>query len=953
MKKILLLLIPLLAFGSGIAQTSESLISQANQWADKQMKNMSLEKKVAQLMFVRVPSKMTKKQQREFEKNFSHRHVGGICFFKGTASAQLESTLRYQRMSNIPLMVTIDGEWGLGMRLTDCYSFPRQMLMGALAPKYDTLIAQFGEEVGRQCRKMGIHVNFAPDADINSNALNPVIGTRSFGENKKRVARKAAFYARALQRMGIIAVAKHFPGHGDTDVDSHNDLPVINHPKDYIDSVDLFPFQHLIKNGIRSIMVAHLQVNAYDNRPNMPSSLSERIINPLIRQKMKFDGLIFTDGIDMKAVSKNYPDGQGAIRALKAGCDVILLPIDVEKTIDAIVREARHNPEMATIVNQSCHRVLREKYLCGLDKMKLEKLTVPTNEDVRRSSKITSQMVLHALTLVRDENYVLPLSPDQQVASVSIGGKDTTTVLTPALRDKITNAGTVVISLFGNQSASNNFGITNDMMNLIGDIASIDSVRSVLVIYGSPYILKLFPQQATVGMPDAIIMAYQNMREVVEAVPAVLYGEAPFEGRLPVTVGSYSEGLSLTPKPRPVDTHLDRVKNAGMNPDCFRKIDSIALNGIVQKAYPGCQILVAKDGKIVYNQSYGHQTYDPASPLVDSNTVYDLASLTKISATTLAVMKLVDAGKVKLDDHLSTYLPYLKHTNKSRITIRQALSHIARLKSFDAYWKDATTDGHSLSFGTISGNGFIPIGDSVYIDPAYRNHILSLIAQSPLEKKNRYLYSDLGFILLADLVQVVSGQSLDIFMQQHFYSPLKMKSTCFMPLQHGIDPQRIAPTEIDNLFRKQLLHGYVHDPNAAAMGGVAGHAGLFSTATDLFTLYQMMLNGGSFNGKRYISTETFNTFNSRHYANQGNRRALGFDKPFINGSSTHIAPMASQSSFGHTGFTGIMVWVDPQYNLVYLFLSNRVHPSATPNKLASMNIRTDIQQLIYQSIGVN
>ena len=944
----------------------------ANAWASKKMKHLSLEEKVGQLMFVRVPTSMNKKQRREFEKNFTSYNVGGVCFFKGTAANQLSLTKHYQHQSDIPLMVTIDAEWGLGMRLTDCYSFPRQMLMGALSANNDTLIAQFGEEVGRQCRKMGIHVNFAPVCDINNNPDNPVIGSRSFGENKKRVARKSAMYARGMQRMGVIAVGKHFPGHGDTDVDSHLDLPNIKHSAAYIDSVDLFPFRHLVNNGIRGMMVAHLQVNAFDDRPHMPSSLSELIVMPLLRNQMRFDGLVFTDGIDMKAVSKHYKDGEGAIRAIRAGSDVILLPIDVKKTINAVVAEAERDTAFARMVDDRCRRILREKYLLGLDDLKTDRLAVPNAADRERSERIASQMAQKALTLVYND-YALPLKRSDMVVNVAVGDCDTAiTTLDSTLINRIARSKNVVIHLYGHVGAANNYGVSNETVRLVNRIAAIDSVNSILVIYGSPYILQSFPNPQTEKPqtlsqtityafdrtimnpykgPTAIVMAYQNCKAVTAAVPKALYGESPFEGKLPVTSGGYKEGTSLKPKARPQQSQYDRVRQAGMDVRCFVKIDSIARAGIAAKAYPGCQILVAKGGKIVYNSCYGHQTYNPASAPMDTNTVYDLASLTKVTATNLAVMMLVDQGKIQLDDKLSRYLPYLKHTNKSRITVRQALSHYARLKAFDSYWKAATTDG-SIYRGTTPPDGYIAVGDNVYINPRFREQVLHQIAKSDLQKQHKYLYSDLGFILLADMVEHVSGQSLDIFMQQHFYGPLGMKNTTFQPLQHGIALNRIAPTEQSTDFRGQLIHGYVHDPNAAAMGGVSGHAGLFSTGNDLFRIYQMMLNEGSFNGKQYISSATFNTFNSRHYANKGNRRALGFDKPLISGKSSHVSPLASQKSFGHTGFTGIMVWVDPQYDLIFLFLSNRVYPSSSPNKLSSMNIRTDIQHLIYQSMGL-
>lgn len=929
------------------SQPDTSGMAAANRWADQQMKHMSLTEKVAQLMFVRVPTSMTKKQQKEFDKIIHNHRVGGICFFKGTAVRQLEQIKRYQQLAHIPLMVTIDGEWGLGMRLTDCYSFPRQMMMGALTGKNDTLIGSFGREVGRQCRKMGIHVNFAPVADINSNPRNPIIGTRSFGENKERVARKANYYARAMQRQGIIAVGKHFPGHGDTESDSHLTLPVIKHTKEHIDSIDLYPFECLVAGGIRGMMVAHLQVDAYDPRPTMPSSLSERIVTPLLRERMHFDGLVFTDGIDMKAVSNYYKDGEGAIRAIRAGGDVILLPIDVLKTIGAIVVEAKNDDAFAAMIDERCHRILREKYRCGLHKLELDKLSVPTKKDWQRCSDISYAIAQKALTLVRNDNYALPLSRKQPVIHIAVGNSDTAvTALDTALTAHLQQTKSVVISLFANQGSAKNYGVTDKTIQLINDIAAIDSVNTVLVVYGSPYVLESFPRDAK--GPSAIVMAYQDMEEAVRAVEPALYGEQSFEGRLPVTAGGYAEGTALKPQPLPKDAYA-AVAKAGLKVECFKTIDSLALNGIRNKAYPGCQILVAKNGKIVYNQCYGKQTYLAAAPKVDTNTVYDLASLTKITATTLAVMKLVDAGKIALDDPLSRYLPYLKHGAKKRITIRQALSHMARLKAFDAYWKGATEDDN-LYVGTTPPDGYTAIGDNIYVKNTYRTNLLLQIAGSNLEKADKYLYSDLGFILLGDLVQTVSGQSLDLFMQQHFYTPLQMTSTTFQPLQHGIDINRIAPTEQEKSFRKQQLRGYVHDPNAAAMGGVSGHAGLFSTATDLFRLLQMMLNEGSFAGRQYVGAETFRTFNQRYYAAKGCRRALGFDKPFVKGKNTHISPRASQSSFGHTGFTGTMVWVDPEYQLIYIFLSNRVYPTASPNKLANMNIRTDIQEQIYKSM---
>ena len=955
---------------SNATRYSSADTAAASQWARNVMKDMSLDEKIGQLMFIRVPTDMNKKQRKDYNHAISHYGVGGICLFKGTAASQVQTIKQSQQLASIPLMVTIDGEWGLGMRLTDCYSFPRQMLMGALTTENDTLITRFGEEVGRQCRKMGIHVNFAPVADINTNPKNPVIGTRSFGENKKRVAHKAICYAQGLQSQNIVAVGKHFPGHGDTDKDSHLDLPVISHSKDYIDSVDLYPFKRMIDKGIRGIMVAHLQVNAYDSRTNMPSSLSEKIVNPLLREQMGFQGLVFTDGIDMKAITNNFKNGDGAIRALRAGCDVILLPVDVGKTIAAVKKEAKQDAELVKRIELSCFRILREKYMCGLNKPDFTKLYAPDSKDGQKAQKIGQEIANRAITLVRNEKNALPLKRDQQIVSIAVGRCDTaTTMLDSTLRERIAKAGTAVISLYGTQSTSNNYGVDQQSIQIVNEIASMPGVNSILVMYASPYLLSSFPQPlGTKGKASAnslnaienartyntpstssVIIAYQNIPETHKAVEQALYGEMQFCGKLPVTAGNYREGTSLKAVPAKKTYRYKAVQEAGMDTACFKKIDSIAYSGIKQHAYPGCQILVAKDGKIVFNNCYGRQTYQENSAAVDSNTVYDIASLTKICATTLAVMKLVDANKISLDDHLSRYLPYLKHTDKKKITVRQALSHIARLKAFDSYWKTAV-DSNYMYYGSTPPKGYTAIGSNCYINPSFRARMLDMIAHSDLQKKERYLYSDLGFILLADLVQTVTGQSIDIFMAKHFYTPLHMKSTIYQPIEHGIKAYRIAPTENDTTLRKQTIKGYVHDPNAAAMGGVAGHAGLFSNANDLFRLSQMMLNEGELDGQHYISAKTFRTFNTRHYAKQQNRRALGFDKPLIKDPSPHVSPKASQQSFGHTGFTGTMIWIDPACGLVYIFLSNRVHPYSTPNRLASMSIRTDIQDLIYQSI---
>ena len=943
--KIILLLFILLAVSAWAQPAATGKAALADRWADSVLATLSLKEQAAQLMVVRVPRNMTKKQQREFDHLIAHHDIGGICFFAGNSADQLRQTRRYQGLAQVPLLVCIDGEWGLGMRLTDCYSFPRQMLMGALPPEHDSLVYLMGTEVARQCHAMGIHVDFAPVVDLNSNPQNPVIGTRSFGEDKQRVARKAVLYANALRNGGIIATAKHFPGHGDTHTDSHLDLPVIDHSKAYIDSVDLYPFRKLISCGVAGVMVAHLRINAYDTL--FPSSLSPAICDTLLRRRLGYKGLVFTDGLDMRAITAGYKNGEAELQALRAGCDILLLPPDPREAIKTIAHAAQDDDALRAAIAARCRKVLRAKYRYIVNEEKNNRqYCKPDAEQTRRCEQIAYDIALHGITLIENRGGLLPLGRDAKLLRVKA-----TELNTAALTAADTNT-TIVVDLCATLTPGKEglYGVKPDTWDAIARLAQTGR-RMVLRIFGSPYVLQGLQRLAPLDSLSnlAVVMAYQDHPQVRQAADTLLY--RPLTGLLPVTVAPYPAGYSYKPPRRTLTAAVDydaRLVGADMDVSAFRRIDSIALAGIRQQAYPGCQLLVAKGGQVVYNRCYGRLTYDAASPLVDTATLYDLASLTKVAATTLCVMRLVDAGKIKLDDPLSRYLPYLKHTRHSKITVKQALSHCARLKAFDAYWRQVPLVD-SAAADTAAGR-LLQVSPSLYVAEGSRSLVLAQIAASQPNKDKGYLYSDLGFILLADMVQQVSGQPLDIFASQQFYQPLGMATTTFQPLSHGFAPRRIAPTEVDEVYRRQPLQGFVHDPNAAAMGGVAGHAGLFSSASDLAKLYLMLLAGGEYDGTRYLSPEVISLFNTRHFAKQGNRRALGFDKPLLSGNSRHCAPQASQSSFGHTGFTGTMLWVDPDNDLLFIFLSNRVYPDAADNRLAKLNIRTQIQEEIYNSI---
>ncbi len=965
MKRLLLIFFAT-CLGFGVAKANPSTLFTlqdsvaAQRWVDSIMSQLTLKQQIAQLMVVRVPLNMNKKEAKKFERLLRETEVGGVCFFVGTAARQVEQTKCYQQIARVPLLICLDAEWGLGMRLKDCYSFPRQMMMGAMPDSANYLIGKMGDEIARQCRQIGVHVNFAPVADLNSNPANPVIGSRSFGMNRERASLKGIQYFQALQRQHVMSSAKHFPGHGDTDVDSHEDLPVISHSRAEIDSIDSYPFRRMMQEGLLGVMIAHLQVNALDDTPHTPSTLSPKIVGQpsgtpycealdkmgayqgYLRSNLGFDGIVFTDGMDMKGVTKHHKNGTAELKALQAGADVLLLPPDVKTSIATILAAAKKDKALAAVVENTCRRVLLMKYWCGLHDLNPETLQLPTAEQEKYCYSITKEMAQHAATLIQDNASLLPLQENAKVLRLPLGyGDSTLKALDGNVMQQVGEADAVLLSLYCNTDPTSrrNYGIDAATKTMI-DTICLHNPNTILVIYGSPFALKYWPNKTKDVTPGAVVVAYEHLAETQEAVQQLLYGKAPFVGSLPVAVAGYPEGYCCeVSKPQVQADPYARLKAAGMDASYFHVIDSLVQKGIEAQAYPGAQLLVAKDGKVVYNRSYGHQTYDNSSPLVDSTTLYDVASLTKVAATTLAVMKLYETGKIGLDDKLSRYLPYLKHTNKKNVTIRQALSHIARLKSFDPNYSNQVDDScMNLSLSNHINSSCEECTDAV----------LNLIAESKLGQRNKYVYSDLGFILLGDMVQRVSGQSLDVFVQQQFYAPLDMTHTTFQPLHHGVDSSRIAPTEIAIDKRTRLLQGEVHDPTAAAMGGIAGHAGLFSTATDLAKLYLMMLNEGHSDDRNYLKRSTLQTFNTQYYLKQNNRRALGFDKPkAIPGG--HTAEEVSAESYGHTGSTGTMVWVDPQYDLVYIFLSNRVHPTSKDNKLAKMNIRTDIQSLIYQS----
>jgi len=865
------------------------------------------------------------------------------------------------------MMVAMDAEWGLNMRMKSVQDFPRQLMLGAI--RNNSLLYELGREVARQMHRVGVHINFAPVVDVNNNANNPVIGTRSFGEDRLNVAIKGVNYMRGMQDNGIVACAKHFPGHGDTDVDSHFDLPVIPHSRQRLDSIELYPFRSLINHGVGSVMVAHLQVPALEPRENYPTSLSPATVNGVLRDQLGFHGLTFTDGLEMKGVTKHFGDGEVEAASLLAGNDILLLPESLANAEMKIKQYLQDGQLSEVEFNRKIKRVLRAKYRMGLqtftpiaEENALADLNSPD------ALALKEQLIENALTLVRNDGRLLPIKEiaKKQRAALAIGSSKRT-IFQQRLQDyapldllytdsdiseeeatkllnRLAEEDLVIVSLHNmGRSASNDFGIKSSTLKFLQRLNQQNEV--VLVVFGNPYSLKFFDDLGTV------VEAYNEDDVTQDKTAQAIFGAIGFDGRLPITASPkshYNAGLSTSKLFR---LGYGVPESVGMSTDSLQRyVRSIAQDAIDTRATPGCVVLIARHGKVVFHEAFGHHTY-ARDREVSKDDIYDLASVTKVAATTISIMDLVQTGQLDLDQTLGHYLPELAGTNKDQLVIREILAHRAALEPwipFYAATMDKQRRSSELYRSTFEGDYNIQVSDNIFLRENYVDSIWHSINQSDLRNNNNYRYSDLGFYYLSRLVEKLSQQRLNDYVRQRFYEPLGLFNIDFLPREH-FSLSRIPPTEIDNYWRKQTVHGYVHDMGAAMLGGVSGHAGLFGNAHDLAVLWQMLLQRGIYGNHVYLKPEIVREFTTRF--EDETRRGLGFDMKQLNPNrSQNIAQQASRRTFGHLGFTGTCVWADPAEELVVVFLSNRTYPSMRNNKLGRGNYRPKIQAAAYNSI---
>jgi beta-N-acetylhexosaminidase len=941
-------------------------------WVDTLMRKMTIDEQIGQLFMVAAYSNKGQDHEVALKKLIQDQHIGGLIFFQGGPQRQADMCNRLQASSKIPLMIGMDGEWGLAMRLDSTVHYPYQMTLGAI--RNDTIIYEMGKDIGKQFKRMGMHVNFAPVVDVNNNSMNPVINYRSFGEDRLNVAKKGTAYMRGMQSEGVMANAKHFPGHGDTDSDSHLSLPVIDHDMARLDSIELFPFRQMMNRGLSSVMVAHLYIPALDSTKNLASTLSPKVVTGLLRDELRFKGLAFTDALNMKGVASYWKPGEVELKALLAGNDILLFPEDVPTAVKLIKDAIAEGTLSEDIIREHCRRILLAKKWEGLDKYKpISKENLNEDLNTSYSARLNELLYERSITMLKNDSVLVPLTLTQapDVAYLAIGDYLENSFhkalelhgLTKAEAVKVVPSGekksqvmqslkdykTVIVGIHDlSRNPKGNFGLDDQTIEFVKALAKNHKI--ILCHFGNPYALEAFDTFENI---NTLIISYEDNAISRKKTAEAIMGVNDINGKLPVSISGHyrvSEGM--------------RVQNGklmgalpeelGIASKDLAEIDSIAMEGIKAGAYPGCVVLVAKKGNIIYEKAFGAHTYDNKR-MTETSDVYDLASITKVVSSATAIMAMVDDGLVDITKTLGTYLPQIPDSSVYKdLVLRDILTHQAGLMPWIPFYTSTLTNGklNPELYRKTQKEGFdVQVAEDVWLNDGQRDSIMTKILNTPLRSKKDYKYSDLGYYFMKAIVEEISGQSLDDYMIQNFYQPMGLETMGYLPLKR-IPMDRIVPTEYDLYYRMQLLQGHVHDMGAAMQGGVGGHAGVFSDARDLAAMMQMYLNGGSYHHQQFLSTETVNEFAKCQFCNgekEENRRGIAFDKPNRQGSEGPTCDCISYESYGHSGFTGTLAWADPEEEIVYVFLSNRIYPSMDNKKLQKMNIRTRIMEAIYMA----
>ncbi len=942
--------------------TKDSLAQK--RWVNGIYESMSLEEKVGQLFMVSIASDQDKMSIEKIKQLIISENIGGIIFSTGGPMRQAKISNDYQKSSKIPLLVGMDAEWGLAMRLDSTYAFPWNMTLGAITN--NNIVEKIGYQIGKHSKRIGVHINFAPDIDINTNPLNPIIGNRSFGENRENVAQKGIAYMKGLEKAGVLSSGKHFPGHGDTATDSHKTLPIINFTEQRIDSIELYPFKRLINEGLSSVMIAHLGIPSLESRQDYPSSLSKTIVTNLLKHKLNFKGLVFTDALNMKGVANHSNPGDSDLTAFLAGNDILLMPLDVKKGKEKIVEAYNYGVISEERLEHSVKKILKAKYKVGLNNYTpIKESNLYEDLNTIKNELVYAEAIENAITVIKNKIDILPIAKleNKKIAYINLGDSSGNIFYNKlsnyakiteikednpqVLLQKIKQYNLVIIGHHkSNESPWKSYKFSNKDLGIIKAISQERSSNSILVNFAKPYTLS----GLDLNTLDAIVIGYQNSELAQQKTAELIFGAIGAKGKLPVSISNdfpVNTGITYQSLKR---LGYDMPERVGLSSEGLKQIDELVNTGIDSLMFPGAQVLVARKGKIIYNKSFGKPTYD-SSEKITNNHKYDLASITKILGTLPMIMKLEEENKIALSDTFKDLVPEYADTELKDITVLKALSHYGRLPAWIAFYASTLDKNRNPSkefYSSKQSEAFpYKVNDNLFLTKAYSDSIYNRIGRQDLKSK-RYRYSDVGYYVFKKYIEGTYNASLDKLVDEFLYKSIGASHTSYNPLEK-FNKSSIVPTEIDNYYRYDTVQGYVHDMGAAMQGGVGGHAGLFSNANDVAKIMQMYLQGGYYGGNRYFKERTIKKFNTCYFCDEDVRRGVGFDKPQLKDPGPTCG-CVSRKSFGHSGFTGTYTWADPEEEIVYVFLSNRTYPTQNNSLLVKSGLRTRIQQVIYDSI---
>ena len=933
---------------------------------DSLLESLTLQQKVGQLFMVAAYSNKDEKHQAYVESLVKNYGIGGVIVMQGGPQRQKQFLERLQAVSELPLLIGQDAEWGQAMRLDSTYKFPTSLTVGAVQDM--DLVEELGAALAYESHKTGVHLSFSPVLDVNTNPNNPIIGARSFGSDAEEVSRRGLALARGMEGAGVLGSGKHFPGHGDTQSDSHKTLPIVERTLEELNAVEWVPFKSALQNDLSSIMVAHLNIPSLEPS-GKPTSLSSKVINDVLRKEWGYEGLVLTDALNMKGVSEFAPVGQLEIEAFKAGNDILLFAMDVPEASKQLIAAFESGELSEEELDIRVRRILMAKehsscwqhWAWAKEGVLSSELSMRYPDATQSNEALTFRLIRDASTLLERGSAPFPIaSVEGKFAHIAIGTNPDVNVLNEYLDryanfDHFTNTApkgllrheAIVVSF--HQDPKNpwrRYKLTASEKALISGLRATGKPIYILH-FANPYGLLSYPE---LGEKIKVLVMYENNAQSQKLAPQFLFGARSTKGKLPVELvgwGSQGNGLESQTLKR---LNYGLPSEVGMRGDRLEKIDSLMEFAIAMKATPGAQILLARAGTVIYDKSFGYHSYDKKQA-VHWTHLYDLASITKITATLPGLMTWYEKQPLLLKSTVGQQIPELAATDKGDLVLEDVLAHQSGLPAWIPYYLRTIKTDSAKAYWYVQGEekGAVKITDELYLRPEIRDTMYAMLEKSAL-KSREYRYSDLGYYLFQRMLEKHNNESLDSWVNSTFYEPLGATRLTYNPLEKGFVKTEIVPTEQDGYWRNSIVHGRVHDMGAAMMGGVAGHAGLFSNTNSLAKMMQMYLWGGTYGGVKYLKESTIEKFTSCAFCELENRRGLGFDRPQLEDGPGPSCTCASSKSYGHTGFTGTMVWMDPQEELLYIFLSNRTYPDMENWKLSTYNVRTNIQEVLYQAL---